>query len=261
MISLSHNEWSLINDIVLKLHTTKDCYSAIKNLLMSLEVLIPHKKAFFDLGNYENYNFSFFNPISVNISEKHLTQYYKHYLHLDYANFVWSLDHPVVYKDTNILPDHLREQTIIYKNWMQSIGVHYGGGFSIFANDRLLGSITMFRDKDMDDFTNKDLYIMQIINLHLSKKLALLYPNGVSCKTDCYHENDLKGKYKLTNRQYEVTKLVFMGLNNKEISEKLFISKNTVKKHLTDTFKKLGVLNRSQLIKAVYEYFPESINI
>lgn len=261
MISLSHNEWSLINDIVLKLHTTKDFSSAIKNLLTSLEVLIPHKKSFFDLGNYENDNYKFFNPISVNINDKHLTEYYKNYLHLDYANFVWSLDHPVVYKDTNILPDHLREQSIIYKNWMQSIGVHYGGGFSIFANKMLLGSITMFRDKDMDDFNNKDLYIMQIINSHLSKKLGSLYPNGVSCRTDHYHENDLKSKYKLTHRQYEVIKLVFMGLNNKEISEKLFISENTVKKHLTTTFKKLGVLNRSQLIKLVYKYFPESFNI
>ncbi len=53
---------------------------------------------------------------------------------------------------------------------------------------------------------------------------------------------------RLTEREKEVLKLILKGLKNKEIGEKLFISEQTVKTHINNIFKKLGVKNRAQLI-------------
>jgi len=53
-------------------------------------------------------------------------------------------------------------------------------------------------------------------------------------------------KYALTARQVEILNLVSQGLSNKHIAEKLYISENTVKKHINSIFKILKVKNRIQ---------------
>jgi len=51
----------------------------------------------------------------------------------------------------------------------------------------------------------------------------------------------------LSNREKEIVRLVAQGLRNREISEKLFISEQTVKNHLHNIFDKLGVFDRLEL--------------
>ena len=46
-----------------------------------------------------------------------------------------------------------------------------------------------------------------------------------------------------TEREREVLFLLLRGLNNKEISKKLFISNHTTKAHVASIYKKLGVSN------------------
>jgi DNA-binding NarL/FixJ family response regulator len=50
----------------------------------------------------------------------------------------------------------------------------------------------------------------------------------------------------LSQREYEILRLVASGNNNKSIAGSLFISEKTVKNHLTQIFKKLEVLDRVQ---------------
>ena len=50
----------------------------------------------------------------------------------------------------------------------------------------------------------------------------------------------------LTKREFEVLKLLAVGMYNKEIAEKLNISERTVKNHVSNIFKKLEVTDRTQ---------------
>jgi DNA-binding CsgD family transcriptional regulator len=52
----------------------------------------------------------------------------------------------------------------------------------------------------------------------------------------------------LTPRELETVQLIVSGLDNREISEKLFISIPTVKKHINHIFSKLGVNSRAKAI-------------
>jgi len=54
--------------------------------------------------------------------------------------------------------------------------------------------------------------------------------------------------YILSEREFDVLRLVQDGLTNKEISQNLFLSENTVKTHLKHIFKKLSVKNRKDAI-------------
>jgi LuxR family maltose regulon positive regulatory protein len=52
----------------------------------------------------------------------------------------------------------------------------------------------------------------------------------------------------LSNTELRILCLLTMGLSNKEIAEKSFISNNTVKTHLRNIYQKLGVNNRAKAI-------------
>jgi DNA-binding CsgD family transcriptional regulator len=53
-------------------------------------------------------------------------------------------------------------------------------------------------------------------------------------------------KYKLTNREIVIIKLLSQNLTNKEIASRLFISEKTVKRHSSNLYKKLQVKNRRE---------------
>ena len=58
----------------------------------------------------------------------------------------------------------------------------------------------------------------------------------------------------LTDRELEVIHLIALGLKNKPIGEKLFISETTVRHHLTSVFGKLGVGSRLELIIYAFKH-------
>lgn len=51
---------------------------------------------------------------------------------------------------------------------------------------------------------------------------------------------------KLTEREYEVLKLLGQGCNNREIAEELFITEGTVKNHVSHIITKIGLRDRTQ---------------
>jgi len=62
------------------------------------------------------------------------------------------------------------------------------------------------------------------------------------------NENNLK-QLGISKREHEVLELIAKGLSNQEIAEKLFVSQNTVKTHLSNLFVKLDVNRRTQAIQ------------
>ena len=50
----------------------------------------------------------------------------------------------------------------------------------------------------------------------------------------------------LSSREIEVLKLLAKGMLNKEIAKELYISEKTVKNHVSNIFKKIGVSDRTQ---------------
>jgi DNA-binding CsgD family transcriptional regulator len=64
----------------------------------------------------------------------------------------------------------------------------------------------------------------------------------------------IEGIEALTDREREVLKMVTLGMSNKQIGAKLFISEKTVKTHANHIFHKLGVTNRLQATLAFQSY-------
>jgi DNA-binding CsgD family transcriptional regulator len=59
---------------------------------------------------------------------------------------------------------------------------------------------------------------------------------------------------KLSIREKEILDLLIQGKLNKEIASLLFISEETVKKHLKNVYRKLGVRNRVEATLKTYKF-------
>jgi DNA-binding CsgD family transcriptional regulator len=58
-------------------------------------------------------------------------------------------------------------------------------------------------------------------------------------------------KYQLSSREGEIVRLILEGKSNREIGNLLFISERTVKNHIYNTYKKMGISSRYQLITLI----------
>ena len=58
----------------------------------------------------------------------------------------------------------------------------------------------------------------------------------------------------LSPREQEVVSLIAKGMSNKEIASKLFISEHTVKNHIYNIYKKLGISDRTQVALLAHQH-------
>ncbi|HEY8889686.1 MAG TPA: helix-turn-helix transcriptional regulator [Clostridium sp.] len=253
MTVLTHNEWCQINSIITKVYSCKNIITLRGDLLAEIRKLVPYQKAFFDLGDNKGSNNIFFDPIAVDMSDTNLDNYYTHFEPLDYALWVLSQNSAIIYRDTDLIPNGLREKSLFCNEWLKPMDVFYCGGTSIVENGTLFGSITLMRSKNTGDFSDHDLEVCSILNSHLCRCFRQTFPNGISYKSSTLIENDIMNKYRLTQREYEILPMLNAGMHNSEISSKLFISENTTKKHVAHIFEKLNVSSRSQLVRVVCE--------
>jgi len=63
---------------------------------------------------------------------------------------------------------------------------------------------------------------------------------------------------RLSPREVEVMRYAATGLGNREVAERLSISRSTVKAHLTHIFQKLGIQGRVELAAAYHSLLPSN---
>ena len=95
----------------------------------------------------------------------------------------------------------------------------------------------------LEELYNEGTYredIAKILELYSSYQKAVDHINRT------YFTED---RPRLSEREEEIARLASEGLSNRQIGERLFVSENTVKKHLKGVFEKLGVSSRSLLMQ------------
>lgn len=249
-MALQDSVWRKIDYLIYLIYATKDLNEVRQIILASIDELIPHEKSFFDLCYKEENKLVFFFPVSLNMDSIDLDDYYNKYQQLDYTTWVFNNNESTIYKDSNWIDSKTREMSLIYQSWMKPMNVYYSLGSTIVSNNIIYGSITLFRSFKSGDFTDEEVDILTIINKHINKRFSEQYPSGFSKKG--INSNDgLREKYLLSKREDEVIKLIIDGNTNSEIAKKLFISDNTVKKHINSIYNKTGVNTRTKLLRLI----------
>jgi len=90
--------------------------------------------------------------------------------------------------------------------------------------------------------SDRDVRILELLTPHLVQ----LYRRAAARRAAASHADGL------TPREYEIMSLVGSGNTNQEIARILWVSPNTVRKHLENVFEKLGVSNRTAAAARVF---------
>jgi len=104
-----------------------------------------------------------------------------------------------------------------------------------------------------DGYISEDIDPLHLISIihDISSGMRAISPYMGLKILKAYEAMNKKDKFisqtRLTRREIEVLSLVVQGFTNREISERLFLSINTVKAHLTDIMKKMGAPNRQRV--------------
>lgn len=260
MMNLTHEQWEKINRLILEAHSEGDIYRLRKSVLQKLDELIPHDKSFFDLGYKKDTKVVFFDPVSDNMDRGYLTSYFNKYESIDIMFWFFSQTQRNIYRESDYVTDVMEETSVFYREWMKPQDIRYSMGSRVAFEEVLYGSINLWRSKEHGDFTDEEVYILDVINKHLACHFHNKFPNGIKRNNENDYTDTMVHLYGLTPRESEVVELIYEGLPIRAIGEKLFISENTVKKHTHNIFKKMNISNRAQLMKIVHGYMTTSVD-
>jgi DNA-binding NarL/FixJ family response regulator len=85
---------------------------------------------------------------------------------------------------------------------------------------------------------------------------AVMSPSVARHVTDFFYRKPaaISAEAELSFREMEIIALIRQGFSNKQVADKLFISVDTIKYHIKNTYRKLQVSSRAELIIKYKEY-------
>lgn len=247
MRTLETNDWMLLNSMVYKIYTTEQLHVMRNQFLEQLKMIIDFDSADFFLAARDGKN-KLENPVFFNCEED-LSEEYDD---IDYSRGILYGGKTLIYRETDIISDDTRVESEYYKKVYRPNKWHYSLQMVLARNKEFVGVVTLYRTIGKDDFAYDDIFVLDVLKDHLAYRLYKYKKNG-----DLLEEkltvSDAVDKYELTRREHAVLKLLMAGAGNKEICGEFSISENTLKKHILNLYRKLGIKNRVQLFKMIKE--------
>lgn len=248
MISLPNEVWHRLNTFIYSINQADSIDALRLTTLKKLPELVVSDCSFFDMARIEKGQTRYFNPLSLTISQEKLDEYFESFIYGDYVSWMFSLhENSVVYCDSQIVTEEVREHSPLYKQWLKPMGLYYSCGINFVQGNIPYGSLNLFNSRKRGDFTQQDLAVLTILEPHFTLKLTQLYPHGLPILSDQTVEQPLD-KFHLTEREQEMVRWLCSEASIEEISQQMYISIHTVRKHAANIYRKTGCKNRNQLM-------------
>ncbi|MDD5849398.1 MAG: helix-turn-helix transcriptional regulator [Firmicutes bacterium] len=171
-------------------------------------------------------------------------------------HLLWSAEvgRPSIIRESRMLTDEKRLATPIYQNCYRSFDVFDTLQTNLFAGEKFLGVLTLYRTRREGHFDDDDVFMMQVLTSHLVRFFEKTAKAGKNAAGEGPEETRslaaaLASRYGLTAREQEILAHLLEGEEDGKLSEELSISPGTLKKHLQHIYRKLGIQARWELIR------------
>ena len=253
-MQLLESEWMFISDIIYRFNSTKDFDVARRELLDMIRLIIRCDKATFYLVDKDQKN-AICKPVGSDYPEDLMQEYLDLQMHQDYARWLFATSQGHVYRTAEWFPPGEREKEPYYRTYYEKCNIHYAELLTLAHSDQFVGIICLYRDKSWQDFSDHDVFILDILQKHISLRVYReLFRIGDNSKA--LEEDSRKIKFEkivekrgLTNREKEIALLLIEGKDNDEICEQLVIASGTLKTHINNIYRKCKVNKRVELIR------------
>ena len=250
MEHITAEQWVAINNIVKVLHAC-DLRVLPETVTAKLAGIVTYSHSMYHSSVMSGDALYSFNYGSIDLPEDHIKHYQEEYEGIDYINWFADEATPRVFRDTDIIPAPIRENSQLMKGWMEPYNIFYSLGMTIAANSCPYGNIYLFRSKEEGDFTDGEVEILRIINEHLCIRYAVARPQGLSDYVVSNTSTLLAKKHQLTERESAIIACIGTGCLRKDLPSTLFVSENTLKKHLSNIYRKLGINHYEELMQFI----------
>ena len=247
MRTMDTNDWMLLNSIIYKIYTMNNIDDMREQFLEQMKMLIDYDSADFLLASPDGEK-KLVSPVLFNCEEDMSIAYDE----IDYSRGILYSGRTLIYRETDIIDDEKRVETDYYKKVYKTNKWHYSLQMVLARKKEFVGVVTFYRTIGKDDFIYDDIFILDLLKDHLAFRLYQQKKSGnlVSEKLSVSAATE---KFGLTRREETILKLLMEGRDNTTICASLVISENTLKKHILNLYRKLGIKNRVGLFKMIRE--------
>ena len=133
-------------------------------------------------------------------------------------------------------------ESVYYREFMRPLGHRHVADMFFRYTGEIIAVLTMIRASELGHFTQRELALLRDTQPFLEYTLNTVYlPRR-------YRQRDtVQQLYALSDRELEVLELIMGGASNKVIARDLSLALATVKTHVQNLFRKVGVPSRTAL--------------
>jgi len=242
-------EWQFLIQMISRVNYSESYNDTCNMLLQQMKTLIPFNSAVVFQASRKNGDVILKNPVStepVNDEQDHDFFTQGNYPH--WNEFIMA-PYSIVFRQSDIIPSSKWEKTRVYREVWQPKNNYWGLFVSLVHKDCPLAVIGLMRERTDEDFSARDIYILNTLKDPFERKFyALLQTNTINNK-NAFQEGIIRSAahYNLTKRETEIVLLTCSGKSSEDMCKQLFITQATLSKHLTNIYAKTKVHNRTQL--------------
>lgn len=245
---INNSIWIVLNSLVYKIYSTDNLYEMRNTFLAQLKEIIDFDSAAFILSSTNDYH-KLVDSVTYNYPRKEIEYYLNNQKSLDYSEGLMFSGKSMVYRSSDLVTEKARVAAEYYKQIYEKNNWHYSLHLNIIYKDIFLGTISLFRQKGKDDFTYENTFVLDVLKDHLA--LSLYKKRNTTVHFSSHNINECGQKYGLSRREICVLKRLVTEKTVQEISEELVITTNTLRKHISSIYKKMGISSRIQLFDKI----------
>lgn len=247
---MQKNQFLFINNIIYQIYSIDDFPTMKVTFLNLLKMLLPHTCSSILMADNTDSKNSLCDPVCIPASFTEVENIYLSLEEHDSTRWITLSKQPLLIRESDLTPENERIESNIYKKCYKPYSLHYSIQLYLVHNDIFLGVVTLYRSKADGDFTDDEMFLVKAFSEHLSFRFYQeSYKEVKEQSSKTFSMIFLASDYHLTSREAEVLQLIFNEEDNEFISEKLCISGFTLKKHIQNIYRKLGVSTRWDLLK------------
>ena len=242
-------EWQFLIQMISRVNYAETYTDTCNVLLQQMKTLIPFRNGIVFQANRQNGDVILKNPVTtepVNDAQDHDFFTRGNYPH--WNEFIMA-PYSIVFRQSDLIPASKWEKSRVYREVWAPKGHYWGLFVSLVHKDVPLAVLGLMRERSDEDFSARDLYILNSLKDPFERKFYALLQTNTQQSKNVLQDGIVQAAagFGLTKRETEIVILTCTGTSSEDMCRRLFITQATLSKHLTNIYSKTKVHNRTQL--------------